>query len=179
MRSTTGAYYEALDHVRALAAFLVFAWHFVHTDGIVPYASVPANPLLSLFEEGHVGVGLFMTLSGYVFAKLIDGRVVRIVPFLWNRAIRLLPLLAFVFLLVLAHDLLLRGGGTCRCGQLGQTYRRGDCAANLAKRRLVHRSRAPFLCDPAPSPCSREAACCGPNTRPRCLYHHQSGALPQ
>jgi len=32
MRSTTGQHFIGLDHVRAVAAFLVFAWHFSHTN---------------------------------------------------------------------------------------------------------------------------------------------------
>ncbi len=98
MRSSSGQYYIALDHVRALAALMVFSWHFIHA-GEGHLAEPPAFPL-SLLAEGHTGVALFMTLSGYVFAKLLDGRRIRYLPFLWNRAIRLFPLLVVVFLLV-------------------------------------------------------------------------------
>ncbi|WP_282439082.1 acyltransferase family protein [Ensifer sesbaniae] len=56
-------------------------------------------PLLSLLEEGHTGVSLFMTLSGYLFAKLLDGKQIIYKNFLRNRAVRLLPLLAVVLLL--------------------------------------------------------------------------------
>lgn len=77
-----------------MAAFLVFAWHFNHfNDGQVQ------GPLvfpLSLLTEGHTGVALFMTLSGYLFAKLLDGKKIIYGPFLLNRAIRLLPLLLIV-----------------------------------------------------------------------------------
>jgi len=95
MRSSHGEYYVGLDHVRALAAFLVFTWHFNHVnDGHL--AAPPVFPL-SLFTEGHIGVALFMTLSGYLFAKLIDGKPLRYFPFLWNRALRLFPLLLVSF----------------------------------------------------------------------------------
>jgi peptidoglycan/LPS O-acetylase OafA/YrhL len=40
-------------------------------------------------------VALFMTLSGYLFAKLLDGRDVIFSAFLWNRFLRLMPLLVF------------------------------------------------------------------------------------
>lgn len=96
MKSSTGQYFVGLDHLRALAAFLVFTWHFYHVDG-----GHNASPLafpLSLMTEGHVGVALFMCLSGYLFAKLLDGKQVRYLPFLWNRAIRLFPLLFAVIL---------------------------------------------------------------------------------
>lgn len=105
MKSSQGEYYVGLDHVRALAAFTVFTWHFNHVnDG---HLTGPEAFPLSFFAEGHVGVAVFMTLSGYLFAKLLDGRDILYVPFMWNRILRLFPLLAFVFLLngVLYHDL--------------------------------------------------------------------------
>jgi len=101
MKSSTGEHYLGLDHVRALAAFLVFAWHFMHhnTGFPVPFGYVPAVFPLSLVAEGHTGVSLFMTLSGYLFAKLLDGRNVDYRWFVWNRALRLLPLLAVVMVI--------------------------------------------------------------------------------
>lgn len=98
MKSSTGQYFQALDHVRALAAFTVFAWHFMHfNDG---HLAAPLAFPLSFFTEGHTGVALFMTLSGYLFAKLLDGRDFSFLPFLWNRFIRLAPLMAVIMLLV-------------------------------------------------------------------------------
>lgn len=101
MRSTDGAYWVALDHVRALAALLVFVWHFTHaSDGYpVPFEGAPAIFPLALFDEGHTGVAVFMTLSGYIFAKLLDGKSVHYHWFIWNRVLRLVPLLAAVFAL--------------------------------------------------------------------------------
>jgi peptidoglycan/LPS O-acetylase OafA/YrhL len=95
MRSTEGIYYSRLDHVRACAAYLVFCWHFLHLTPTfpVPYASAPIFPL-ALLDEGHTGVALFMTLSGYLFAKLVGGRGIDFGAFLWSRAVRLGPLLA-------------------------------------------------------------------------------------
>ena len=94
MRSSTGLHVSRLDHVRAAAAFLVYCWHFVHVQ--VPFNTVPAFPPLSLFEEGHIGVALFMTLSGYLFAKIVDGRQLDLARFYCNRLLRLAPLLAVV-----------------------------------------------------------------------------------
>ncbi|WP_214471214.1 acyltransferase [Mesorhizobium sp. dw_380] len=98
MKSSTGEHYPALDHIRGLAAFLVFTWHFLHQspDGPVPYGFVPALPVLSFLDEGHTGVSLFMALSGYLFAKLLDGKRVNYLAFFANRALRLLPLLLAV-----------------------------------------------------------------------------------
>lgn len=96
MRSSTGLYVSRLDHVRALAAFLVYCWHFLHIK--MPFDTVPSLLPFSLFEEGHVGVGLFMTLSGYLFAKIMDGRSIDLKRFYRNRVLRLVPLLAVVLL---------------------------------------------------------------------------------
>ena len=99
MRSSGGAYFAGLDHVRGLAALLVVVWHFSHRyDGYpVPFHQAP---WLGPLDEGHLGVAVFMTLSGYLFAKLIGDRDIRFWPFIWNRAIRLLPLLSLVLLYI-------------------------------------------------------------------------------
>ena len=99
MRSSSGAHFIALDHVRALAAFMVFSWHFIHAAQ-VPYDYVPLAFPLALLDEGYTGVSLFMTLSGYLFAKLLDGKRIHYGAFLWNRAVRLLPLLVAVIFIV-------------------------------------------------------------------------------
>jgi peptidoglycan/LPS O-acetylase OafA/YrhL len=98
MKATSGEHYVALDHVRAVAAMLVFVWHFMHGlhGSPVPFAGVPFWGPLVLFDEGHVGVALFMTLSGYLFAKLLHGKRVIYHLFFWNRALRLMPLLLLV-----------------------------------------------------------------------------------
>ena len=94
MRSTEGIYFSRLDHVRAVAAYLVFVWHFLHLTPQfpVPYASNPVFPF-ALLDEGHTGVALFMTLSGYLFAKLVGNHGIDFGNFLWSRAMRLGPLL--------------------------------------------------------------------------------------
>ena len=98
MKASSGDHYPALDHVRALAVMLVFSWHFMHgQDGHpVPFEGAPGWGPLVFFDEGHVGVAVFMTLSGYLFAKLLDGRQIHFGLFLWNRMLRLLPLLVLV-----------------------------------------------------------------------------------
>jgi peptidoglycan/LPS O-acetylase OafA/YrhL len=50
-----------------------------------------------MFDEGRMGVALFMTLSGYLFAKLLAGKDVQYGRFFLNRFVRLAPLLVFVF----------------------------------------------------------------------------------
>ena len=99
MRSSSGAHFIALDHVRALAAFMVFTWHFIHAENVVPLDYAPALFPFALLDEGHTGVALFMTLSGYLFAKLLDGKSIDYTAFLLNRALRLLPLLVIALLI--------------------------------------------------------------------------------
>lgn len=107
MRASDGAYYPGLDHVRALAAFLVFGWHFTHGANGSPAPFGPsALPIFGPFNEGHCGVALFMCLSGYLFAKILDGKEVIWPRFYWNRAVRLFPLLS----LSVAIGCLLRWG---------------------------------------------------------------------
>ncbi len=110
MRSSSGIHYLALDHVRAVAALMVFVWHFLHSvSGTpVPFSQAPLLLPLALLDEGHVGVALFMTLSGYLFARLLDGKQIVYSRFLFNRLLRLLPLLFFVLVvrlvLVWVHE---------------------------------------------------------------------------
>jgi len=89
-QATPRPYWDRLDHLRGLAAFMVFAWHFTHARGVVP-ASDPS--LLSIFEEGHTGVSLFMVLSGYLFAKIVGERRIDFSRFVQARALRLGPML--------------------------------------------------------------------------------------
>jgi len=104
-------HFIALDHVRALAAFMVFTWHFTHNHVLagfpVPYYFVPDIFPFAILDEGHTGVALFMTLSGYLFAKLLNGKTINYLAFLWNRALRLLPLLLVAMLLLCIKTLLL------------------------------------------------------------------------
>jgi peptidoglycan/LPS O-acetylase OafA/YrhL len=99
MRSSSGVHYIALDHVRALAAFMVFTSHFIHGLGgsPVPHGNAPIIFPLALLDEGQTGVALFMTLSGYLFAKLLGAHKIDYRAFFINRALRLLPML-FVML---------------------------------------------------------------------------------
>jgi peptidoglycan/LPS O-acetylase OafA/YrhL len=100
MRSSTGQYYPGLDHLRALAAFLVFGWHFSHGFHGDPAPFGPsATPFLAPFNEGHCGVSLFMCLSGYLFAKILGDKQIIWRGFYWNRFVRLAPLMIAVFAL--------------------------------------------------------------------------------
>lgn len=102
MKSSSGSHFIALDHVRALAALVVFTWHFLHSgNGFpIPFDYLPMLAPFAILDEGHTGVALFMTLSGYLFGKLLDGKRIHYGRFLWNRVIRLLPLLTVVVAIV-------------------------------------------------------------------------------
>jgi peptidoglycan/LPS O-acetylase OafA/YrhL len=92
MKSSAGFYFSRLDHLRLLAALMVLAWHGLHANGGVPYTAVPSIFLGSLFEEGHTGVALFITLSGFLFAALTDQKQVDYAAFVRNRLLRIAPL---------------------------------------------------------------------------------------
>lgn len=96
MISSSGKHYANLDHIRALAALMVFSWHFLSPEA----KAIAPIPPFSLFAEGHTGVALFMTLSGYLFAKLLNGKRIDYSRFIWNRVLRLLPLLLVVIVVV-------------------------------------------------------------------------------
>ncbi len=96
MKSTSGQYFIGLDHIRGVAALLVFTWHFNLHTGVA--MQTPVFPF-AILSEGHTGVALFMVLSGYLFAKLLNGRTIRYAPFFWNRFLRLAPLLVAVLII--------------------------------------------------------------------------------
>jgi peptidoglycan/LPS O-acetylase OafA/YrhL len=108
LRSSSGHYFIGLDHVRAVAAFFVFSWHFIHVSQ-GQFAGPPIFPF-SILTEGHTGVALFMTLSGYLFAKLLNGKKILYGPFLLNRFIRLVPLLIVVLFVVGLEYVFIKGG---------------------------------------------------------------------
>jgi len=100
LSSTTGFYSQRIDHLRFFAALLVMWWHWNATQIASDPWWVPQNPLLSLFDEGHIGVGLFFTLSGYLFYFISWGREVDYRGFLINRFLRIAPLMVVWTLLL-------------------------------------------------------------------------------
>lgn len=98
MKSSSNQYFIGLDHIRALAAYLVFCWHFLHwTRGSpIPFSYDAKVAFLSLINEGHIGVSFFMVLSGYLFAKILNNKQINYSMFYLNRFLRLAPLMIFV-----------------------------------------------------------------------------------
>ena len=90
-----------LDHIRAFGAFMVFTWHFLQINELnLETPKIFLFPL-SLLTEGHTGVALFMTLSGYLFAKILIDKKIIFKYFFFNRILRLLPLLLVTILFLL------------------------------------------------------------------------------
>ena len=97
MRSTQASYLERLDHLRLLAAALVVCFHWFHR--FVPDLR-PDNPLLSLIDEGHTGIGLFMVISGFIFTAITHGARIDYTGFLRNRVLRIYPLFGLLHLIM-------------------------------------------------------------------------------
>lgn len=95
-------YDPRLDQLRWLAATLVFLFHFQ-----LEYRGLGGpqlgSPWAALVTEGHTGVGLFFTLSGFLFMQIalaLAHRHQHIAyrDFLRNRMLRILPLYLTIFL---------------------------------------------------------------------------------
>jgi peptidoglycan/LPS O-acetylase OafA/YrhL len=95
MQSKNVNYDPRLDHLRALAALTVLIFHArAWADGrsaIDPVA-------ISWIDQGHVGVSLFMVISGFIFARIADTGAINVPRFYLSRVLRIYPL----FIAVLA-----------------------------------------------------------------------------
>ena len=90
MHTLQHRYLSRLDHLRFLAASLVVLFHFFHhTQGDLRSGSA----LVSLIDEGHSGIALFMVISGFIFTVIAGHKDIDYLGFLRNRAFRIYPLL--------------------------------------------------------------------------------------
>ncbi len=90
MRSQNITYIERLDHLRFFAAFIVLMYH-----GFIFYPQ--KNPIrLPVFDQGYVGVSLFMVLSGFLLTLISYSKKIGILRFYANRLLRIYPLFIFV-----------------------------------------------------------------------------------
>ncbi|WUR12355.1 acyltransferase [[Empedobacter] haloabium] len=99
MKSLNIHYNPRIDQLRWLAALIVFLFHF---EVAVRGHGAPAltGPWWGIVTEGHTGVGLFFTLSGFLFMQIAQRQgTIRYRDFLRNRILRILPLFLVVFLL--------------------------------------------------------------------------------
>ncbi len=96
-------YIPALHHLRCLAATLVFVTHYLHYY-LYRWTPQPKMFMFGLFVEGHTGVGLFFSLSGFLFTTIAFSGTSNIQygQFLKNRLLRIFPLYIFVFFIALA-----------------------------------------------------------------------------
>ena len=102
MRSANLSYQPRLDHLRCVAASLVFFFHVFHTY-YLHWQPAPDRPWLGLLTEGHTGVGLFFTLSGFLFMLIaLQGGTIEYGRFLRNRVLRIFPLFVTVFVIAIS-----------------------------------------------------------------------------
>lgn len=99
MKSLNIAYNPRIDQLRWLAATIVFLFHFnlefrgLGGNGIT-------HPWLGIVSEGHTGVGLFFTLSGFLFMQIaLHQRAIAYGEFVRNRFLRIAPLFLTIFFL--------------------------------------------------------------------------------
>ena len=98
MHSSNAAYLPRLDHLRFLAAVLVLMFHQFHQHvGDLRQG----NALLTLIDEGHTGIGLFMVISGFILTVISGGQPVSWWPFMRNRVLRIYPLFVLAVFLQL------------------------------------------------------------------------------
>ncbi len=98
MQSLNIQYNPRLDQLRWLAATLVFLFHF-HLEYRGAGGVGLSGPWTALVTEGYTGIGLFFTLSGFLFMQIAlhqKGIVYR--DFLRNRLLRIAPLYLVIFL---------------------------------------------------------------------------------
>jgi len=98
MHSPRQPYLSRLDHLRFFAASLVVLFHFFHT--LQPDLR-SGNPLISLIDEGHTGIALFMVISGFIFTVIAGQSELNYAGFIRNRIIRIYPLFVFAVFLQL------------------------------------------------------------------------------
>lgn len=98
MQSLNLQYNPRIDQLRWLAATIVFLFHFqIEYLGLGGHAL--KTPWAALITEGHTGVGLFFTLSGFLFMQIaLHQKAIVYGDFLRNRVLRIFPLFFTIFL---------------------------------------------------------------------------------
>jgi len=105
MRSLNFPHNPRIDEIRCLASSLVFFFHF-YLYFYKPDPHGLASPQwnwFSLFIEGHTGVGLFFTLSGFLFMQIaLHHKRIVYSEFIRNRFLRIFPLFITVFFIAIS-----------------------------------------------------------------------------
>jgi peptidoglycan/LPS O-acetylase OafA/YrhL len=107
LRSKNIEYIEKIDHLRWFAALLVILFHCVllfEKPNIVTAQTIYDCPLTRIASEGYIGVALFMTLSGFLFARICHDKNINLWNFYRNRLLRIYPLFLFVLLMACSLD---------------------------------------------------------------------------
>jgi peptidoglycan/LPS O-acetylase OafA/YrhL len=98
MKSLNIPYNPRLDQLRWLAATIVFLYHF-HLQLRVLGMGLD-SAWWGIVTEGHTGVGLFFTLSGFLFMQIaLHKQEIDYREFVRNRFLRIFPLFLAVFML--------------------------------------------------------------------------------
>lgn len=102
MRSQNIGYLPKIDHLRFVAALLVFVFHLFHHQ----YGSWKPFPELAayaLITEGHTGVTLFFVLSGFLFMCIgLNAETIKYTEFIKNRFLRIFPLYLLFFFVAIS-----------------------------------------------------------------------------
>ncbi|WP_020586241.1 acyltransferase family protein [Desulfobacter curvatus] len=99
MLSKNISYIPRLDHLRFLAASMIFAFHIFH-DFFGNWKPHPQLAGFGLITEGHTGIALFFVLSGFMFMTIsYKGGNIQYGKFMHNRFLRIFPLFLFIFFL--------------------------------------------------------------------------------
>ena len=97
MNSNNLPHLPRLDHIRFFAANLVFLFHFTHYY-YLHWSPLIDHPWMGLITEGHTGVGLFFTLSGFLFMLIaLHNPFIDYRRFISNRFLRIFPMYFTVF----------------------------------------------------------------------------------
>lgn len=98
MKSLNIPYNPRIDQLRWLAATIVFLFHFHLQYRGLGGAGIDTK-WLGLVSEGHTGVGLFFTLSGFLFMQIaLHQKQIVYRDFIRNRFLRIFPLFFTIFL---------------------------------------------------------------------------------
>lgn len=100
MKSKNTGYIEQLDHLRFFAAAVVLLFHAsIYAAAAGPrYDQVQPGGWLwpTIVGQGHIGVQLFMVISGFILAVISHDKEINVWRFYWNRILRIYPLLTFI-----------------------------------------------------------------------------------
>jgi len=111
MRSQNIQYISRIDHLRFFAFFMVFYMHHIFWFPTERIKDLNFNGHIFDFKEilklwvanGTTGVSLFLVLSGFLFCLIAGGgeKKIRYLPFIYNRILRIFPLLVFFIFIII------------------------------------------------------------------------------